>query len=1597
MNKNKLAPCIAFLLLTLFFGCSDFIDSFETEVNKAPEGMGYLSIRIDGAESSRTIMPTMPAAASLYYKLEFFVSGELTATKTDIVSYTDLSVPILLEAKTWDIAVSAYKDLAGTQIVTTREKITGIVITNSHITTVDVHLKPITEAGGGSGQGIFKLNIDYPGTVDFASMAFEKTTGGPVTTYYFTGGSPLIGKDASIEMDTGYYFVTFNLKIGVETLERKEILHIYQNLESVYNHTFTLSSFFATVTEITVAPESKSTYVIDEPLDLYVYAVYSDYTKSLISGGITTNYLSDTPGAQNITITHTDTGLQTTFAVTLLGYAAKIGSNNYPTLYQAVNDLAALTGNAASPTEIVILRDITAPENGMTAATGYTVPNGKHIKLTVESGNLIITASAGDFHLFSVTNTVSASSLTLGPTSGGGTLKLNGGNEAAQPNRNGVYVYYASNNGSSFTMNNGVTITGFKSSSIYGGGGVYLNNGTFTMEGGEISGNTATTTGGGVYSNYSFTMKGGKISGNTATTTGGGVYMTSSASSFSMMNSCEISDNTATGNGGGVYLNGGTFTMDNSGKISGNKAVSGGGVFVNSGTFDMSGGTIGGTATDKNSATSSGGGVYINGGTFTMSGTSKISGNTTTASGGGVYVAASGTFDMSGGTIGGTATDKNSATSSGGGVYVASGKFTMRGTAKISGNTANTFGGGVYVAGTSTGTNDNFTMSDNTQITGNTAPSGGGVYISTDGKFTMSGGTIGGTAASDKNTATSNGGGVCIDGTSGTFKMTGGIISGNTANASGGGVSTNNGTFEMSAGEISGNNTAGSTNGGGGVNVGSNGKFTLSGSGKISGNTAPNGGGVYAASDGTNYFTMSGGEISGNNSTSNGGGGVYKAGTGTFTMSGGTIGGDTPAQKNSATNYGGGVYVAGNGSFTMNGTAQIIGNEATNNGGGGVYKAGTGTFSMSDNAEISANTATNTSGSVNGGGVYVTAGTFNMSGGTISANKLTCSTSSGYSSQGCGVSVTGGTFNMSDGTISNNTHTDTDNSSSGGGVYFSGSAFNMSGGTINNNVAINGGGMYCYGTFTISGSAKIKSNRSYNPKTNSSGTGGGGVFMGGGNNFTMNGGEISGNTADSRSQSGGGVCVFSGTFTMTGGEISGNTALSTGGGVDIPTAGTFKMTGGEISGNTAKYNGGGVCLSASYAGTINMTGGKISDNTSQFNGGGVYVNAQGTFTMSGGYVYGTDGASYTPTGTPNKAGSGISVYVYSGGTANYSGAYGADTITTTNNTLPDFPIFTTAAELDTFLTNKGNNTTSTSYKVKMNVTDISEFVPINIVLLANANKYVSIDFTDSTITSIPEYAFYDLNNLINVIIGNSITSIGYCAFGENGNLTSIQIPSSVTSLGAQFSYCENLTAINVDAANTVYSSQDGVLYNKTKTSLIKYPEGKTDTSFIIPDSVTSIEGVVFLECPYLASVTIPNTVTSIGQSAFSCCSSLTSINIPNSVINLADNAFNRCTSLTSVTIGSGVTNIKVATFTACSSLTSITIPNTVTSIESIAFSGCTNLITVIFQGTIPSSDFNDSSAFPGDLRDKFYAGNSTNGVPGTYTRPDGTNLTWTKM
>ena len=140
----------------------------------------------------------------------------------------------------------------------------------------------------------------------------------------------------------------------------------------------------------------------------------------------------------------------------------------------------------------------------------------------------------------------------------------------------------------------------------------------------------------------------------------------------------------------------------------------------------------------------------------------------------------------------------------------------------------------------------------------------------------------------------------------------------------------------------------------------------------------------------------------------------------------------------------------------------------------------------------------------------------------------------------------------------------------------------------------------------------------------------------------------------------------------------------------------------------------------------------------------------------------------------------------------------------------------------------------------------------------------------NSVTSIGDNAFRYCRRLTSVTIGDSVTSIGRDVFQGCGGLKSVAIPSSVTSIGREaFRECNSLTSIEVDKDNMNYSSdEDGVLYNKDKTTLIQYPLGNTRMTYTISSSVTSIGVMAFFNCWKLTSVTIPNSVTSIGWKAF---------------------------------------------------------------------------------------------------------------------------------
>jgi hypothetical protein len=204
-------------------------------------------------------------------------------------------------------------------------------------------------------------------------------------------------------------------------------------------------------------------------------------------------------------------------------------------------------------------------------------------------------------------------------------------------------------------------------------------------------------------------------------------------------------------------------------------------------------------------------------------------------------------------------------------------------------------------------------------------------------------------------------------------------------------------------------------------------------------------------------------------------------------------------------------------------------------------------------------------------------------------------------------------------------------------------------------------------------------------------------------------------------------------------------------------------------------------------------------------------------------------------------------------------------------------------------------------------------------------------------------------------IPSSVTNISSLAFKDCIGLTGeLVIPAGVTTIGSSaFQGCRGLTSINVDESNAGYSSVDGVLFNKAKTTLMLYPASKTG-AYTIPSSVTSISNYAFWGCSGLTGELVISAGVNIGNYAFAGCSGLTSIKvdaihasyssvdgvlfnkakttliqyagktgaytIPNSVTDIGSYAFWGCEKLTSVTIPSSVNYTGYYTFEACSGL-----------------------------------------------------------------------------
>ena len=164
---------------------------------------------------------------------------------------------------------------------------------------------------------------------------------------------------------------------------------------------------------------------------------------------------------------------------------------------------------------------------------------------------------------------------------------------------------------------------------------------------------------------------------------------------------------------------------------------------------------------------------------------------------------------------------------------------------------------------------------------------------------------------------------------------------------------------------------------------------------------------------------------------------------------------------------------------------------------------------------------------------------------------------------------------------------------------------------------------------------------------------------------------------------------------------------------------------------------------------------------------------------------------------------------------------------------------------------------------------------------------------------------YLANGVNSLTIPSSVTHIGAyafkaawyhpttCAYGTLEELTSINIGDKVVSMPSDiFADCPNLQSINVDASNPVYKSIDGNLYTDDGKTLVRYANGKEDSTFTLPDGVKKIGEEAF-SYSNLTEIIIPDGVTNIGMGAFKCCEELEKLVISDSVTDIGAGMLNK--------------------------------------------------------------------------------------------------------
>jgi len=150
-------------------------------------------------------------------------------------------------------------------------------------------------------------------------------------------------------------------------------------------------------------------------------------------------------------------------------------------------------------------------------------------------------------------------------------------------------------------------------------------------------------------------------------------------------------------------------------------------------------------------------------------------------------------------------------------------------------------------------------------------------------------------------------------------------------------------------------------------------------------------------------------------------------------------------------------------------------------------------------------------------------------------------------------------------------------------------------------------------------------------------------------------------------------------------------------------------------------------------------------------------------------------------------------------------------------------------------------------------------------------------------------------------VPEGIIAISSFAF-NNCKLTGLTFPQSLLYIEDFEFNNERLEDITVNELNPNYCNIDGVLFNKEKSLLLRYPKNKEKTNYAVPDGVLEITPFAFYSCKRLVNIVLPENIKFIHEYMFAGCERLKTVTLPMSLQYIAERAFYDCPNLETVTL-----------------------------------------------------------------------------------------------